>query len=474
MTQMTTRKIFHTLLLAAALCCTACDDKLDIVPLGETTLDTVDDLETLLNQVPQLYMEDNEFEILCNNMYCKWEGLPEYLSNPNSIIYALVTYDETVDRANLVTSSSMYENLYQSINYMNVVISKAPDAEGDDAKRRQIIAEAHVLRAWYHFLLVNMYAKQYDESTAGQLGGIPYVDNTDVSEQKTKRAVAEVYECILADCSEEVLADLVQSHVDDPCRFGLDFGYGVRAKVLFQMKRYDEALQYATRALQVNNTIEDRSTVMTTSTWTLNETAQNNYYIIWSDNSNLGDFYGITVTPEVAALISPDDYVNKYYYVSGTPAWQIPYPTLPDGCLQCQVSDIKYNLFGIRSETMYYLAAECQIRSGNIAVGLQQVDRVQAQRIENYRALAPQASTLTEREAMKLLQDAKRVEFLGCFDNFCDRKRWNSEADYAEIITRDLGPDYGGTYSLRPDSPLWVFPFPQNAVLHNSSLTQNY
>lgn len=474
MTQMTTRKIFHTLLLAAALCCTACDDKLDIVPLGETTLDTVDDLETLLNQVPQLYMEDNEFEILCNNMYCKWEGLPEYLSNPNSIIYALVTYDETVDRANLVTSSSMYENLYQSINYMNVVISKAPDAEGDDAKRRQIIAEAHVLRAWYHFLLVNMYAKQYDESTAGQLGGIPYVDNTDVSEQKTKRAVAEVYECILADCSEEVLANLVQSHVDDPCRFGLDFGYGVRAKVLFQMKRYDEALQYATRALQVNNTIEDRSTVMTTSTWTLNETAQNNYYIIWSDNSNLGDFYGITVTPEVAALISPDDYVNKYYYVSGTPAWQTPYPTLPDGCLQCQVSDIKYNLFGIRSETMYYLAAECQIRSGNIAVGLQQVDRVQAQRIENYRALAPQASTLTEREAMKLLQDAKRVEFLGCFDNFCDRKRWNSEADYAEIITRDLGPDYGGTYSLRPDSPLWVFPFPQNAVLHNSSLTQNY
>ena len=263
---MKAKNIFHSLLLAAAMCCTACDDKLDIVPLGKTTLDTVDDLETLLNQTPLLYMEDNEFEILCNNQYCKWEGLPEYLSNPNSIIYALVTYDETVDRANLVTSSSMYESLYSSINYMNVVISKAPDAGGDDAKRRQIIAEARVLRAWYHFLLVNMYAKQYDESTAGELGGVPYVDNTDVSEQKTKRTVAEVYERILGDCSDEVLADLVQSHVSDPCRFGLDFGYGVRARVLFQMKRYDEALQYATRALQVNNTIEDRSTAATTGT----------------------------------------------------------------------------------------------------------------------------------------------------------------------------------------------------------------
>ena len=73
---------------------------------------------------------------------------------------------------------------------------------------------------------------------------------------------------------------------------------------------------------------------------------------------------------------------------------------------------------------------------------------------------------------MKLLQDAKRVEFLNSFENFCDRKRWNSEADYAETLTRDCG-EYG-TFSISPDSPLWVFPFPQNAVLHNESLTQNY
>lgn len=53
---MTTKKIFTIVLTAVMLCCTtACEDKLDIVPLGETTLDSVDDLETLLNQVPMLY-----------------------------------------------------------------------------------------------------------------------------------------------------------------------------------------------------------------------------------------------------------------------------------------------------------------------------------------------------------------------------------------------------------------------------------
>ncbi len=464
-----------TLATAALLTFASCDSKLDIVPLGMTTLETVDDLETLLNQEPMLYLDEDmmPYEILCNNMYLKYDGLPDYFSNHYSLVYAWMAYDETVDRADLTAEDGVYESLYEQINYMNVIISKAPGADGDDAKRRQIIAEAKVRRAWYHFLLVNMYAKPYDDATAAETGGIAYVDNTDVSEQKTKLTLDKVYEKLLEDCSEEVLRDLVQGHVDDCSRFGLDFGYGVRAKVLFQMKHYDEALQYANLALGVNSRIEDRSTVKTSGVWTLTETAANNYYVITGGQARgNGDYYGITITPEVAALISSDDYVMKYHNVSDTPAWKAPYQELPEGALQCQVGDTKWNMFGIRTETMCYLAGECLIRSGKIAEGLGQIDRVRAYRIENYTPLASQASGLTEKQAMKLLQDAKRVEFLNSFENFCDRKRWNSEADYAETLTRDCG-EYG-TFSIAPDSPLWVFPFPQNAVLHNKSLTQNY
>lgn len=261
--------------------------------------------------------------------------------------------------------------------------------------------------------------------------------------------------------------------MDDASRFGLDFGYGVRAKVLFQMKRYDEALKYANMALGVNSRIEDRSYIKDTHIWELTETASNNYYVIVGGQArSQGDYFGITITPDVAKLIDPNDYVAKYYFDSGVGAWEDPYPELPEGALQCEVSDTKWNMFGIRSETMYYLAAECLIRSSHIAEGLGQIDRVRTLRIEDYTPLANQASGLSEKEAMKLLQDAKRVEFLNSFENFCDRKRWNSEPEYAETLTRDCGTY--GTYSIRPDSPLWVFPFPQNAVLHNASLTQNY
>lgn len=460
-------------LLAATLLsvATACDDQLDIKPLGKTTLDRVEDLESLLNQVPRIALGNDSYfdlEILCGNLYHNWNSLDECISNPNSLTYALYMCDERVNRADLTSSDYRYETLYKNINYTNVVISKMPDATGDASLKERLVAEARVLRAWYHFLLVGMHARQYDAATAGQLGGVPYVDNTNVGEQKTKRSIQEVYDRILDDCSDEVLARLRPTHVDDACRFGLDFGYGVRARVLFQMKRYDEALTYANKALQINSTIEDRSTIATTFNWIRDYTEPNNYHLIFADNSNLGDYYGICISPQVAALISPDDYINAYVWGS----WMTPYPSLPDGCLQCGVSDIHFNVWGLRSESMYYLAAECLIRKGQIKEGLAQIDRVRNLRIENNESYAAQTSSLDERQAMKLLQDAKRLEFLKTFENFFDRKRWNSEPDYAEVVTHDLGEH--GTATLAPDSPLWVFPFPQNAVLHNNSLTQNY
>ena len=80
-----------------------------------------------------------------------------------------------------------------------------------------------------------------------------------------------------------------------------------------------------------------------------------------------------------------------------------------------------------------------------------------------------------EEEAMKLLQDAKWIECIGTYENFFDCKRWNTEEKYKRTITKTI-PINGEerTFSIAPNSPLWVLPFPANAVQYNSSLTQNY
>ena len=80
--------------------------------------------------------------------------------------------------------------------------------------------------------------------------------------------------------------------------------------------------------------------------------------------------------------------------------------------------------------------------------------------------------SLNEVQAMNLIQKAKWIECVGSYENFFDCKRWNTEANYKKTITRDLG-EYG-SYSISPESPLWILPFPANAVRFNSTLTQNY
>ena len=103
------------------------------------------------------------------------------------------------------------------------------------------------------------------------------------------------------------------------------------------------------------------------------------------------------------------------------------------------------------------------------------VDKVRNMRVEdcqNFTDLYDEGG-MSEKEAMQLLQKAKWIECLGSYENFFDCKRWNSEEGYKQTITRNLGEDLG-SYSISPESSLWVLPFPSNAVRYNPTLTQNY
>lgn len=152
-----------------ALAFTACDDKLEITPKGQTTLETVDDLALLLNQEYDLMiMPFSDLGLICDESLGGSESVSEMLSQTKTLNYAYLTYDEKVDRATLSQQDARYEALYKYINYMNVILDKADDASGDNRTRATIKAQAQVLRAYFHYLLVNIYAAQYDPATASK------------------------------------------------------------------------------------------------------------------------------------------------------------------------------------------------------------------------------------------------------------------------------------------------------------------
>ena len=235
-----------------------------------------------------------------------------------------------------------------------------------------------------------------------------------------------------------------------------------------QMKRYDEALAMANKALEYQDAIEDRSYIVETGMWSLNYDSPNNILFMAGMISPVMEL----ISPETVAKFEEGDYVKDYDFmtwddVSGEATSGVP------GSSYCFAFGVWGNSFGLTVERIMYVAAECYIRSGEIETGLGLVNDIRELRI--HKDFYQPFSADTEEEAMALLQDAKWIECIGTYENFFDCKRWNSEEKYRRTITKTIPiNDEEMTFSIAPDSPLWVLPFPSNAVQYNSSLTQNY
>lgn len=445
---------------------TSCEDKLDIIPKGKVTLATVDELELLLNQEYLLgdFPSDN-IGILAGESVGTFDQVSAVLSQKNTVKYALMAFDESVDRATLTTVDERYNNIYKYINYMNTVITKMDKATGDESKKSALVAEARVMRAWLHFLAAVIHAPQYDASIAENAGGIAYVTNIDVTEQKGKLSLASTFQHILDDCSDQVIQLLPQDHGDQFMRGDRAWGNAVRAMVLFQMKRYTEALPYALEAIRLRPHIFDRSVIKQTGEWIQGAESTNNFLYIGGAARVSPTMTMLTI--EAGNLFEAGDYVINYESVG----WSLDYGKMYSGLEGVRMFmgwGTCCNVYGLTSEQLHLVAAECLIRTQKIKEGLDLVNTVRHFRVENCQPLEADS----EHEAMALLQRVKFVEQFDTPFNFFDRKRWNTEPDYRADVTHRLGSM--GTFTLKPESPLWIMPFPVNAVRYNPTLTQNY
>ena len=445
---------------------TSCEDKLDITPKGKVTLSSVDELELLLNQEYLLGdIPSDNLGILSGESVGTFDQVSAVLSQKNTVKYALMAFDESVDRATLTTVDERYNNIYKYINYMNTVITKMDKATGDELKKAPLVAEARVVRAWLHFLATVIHAPQYDASTAETDGGIAYVTSTDVSEQKVKLSLAATFQMILDDCNDEVISLLSQDRGDQFMRGDRAWGNAVRAMVLFQMKRYSEALPYAQEAIRLRPHIFDRSIIKETGEWLQGAESANNFLYIGGSGRICPTLTMLTL--EAGSMFEAGDYVINYESVG----WSLDYGKMYSGIEGVRMFmgwSSCCNVYGLTSEQLHYLAAECLIRANRIDEGLALVNAVRHFRVENCQPFEAQS----EQEAMVLLQRAKFVEQFGTPFNFFDRKRWNSEHSYRKDVTHRLGSL--GSYTLKPESSLWIMPFPVNAVRYNPTLTQNY
>ena len=158
---MISQKTIYALIAGAVMTLSACDT--DVVPEGQTILNKTSDLELLLNEKEVNNIPYESLGIIVNESYgSSFTPVSDQIKNKGTMEAAMLSYDETADRAKLASKDSRYTNLYKYIQYMNVLLEKLDGASGGEADKPAIAAEARINRAWFHFLALGCYAKQYD------------------------------------------------------------------------------------------------------------------------------------------------------------------------------------------------------------------------------------------------------------------------------------------------------------------------
>ncbi len=104
------------------------------------------------------------------------------------------------------TPTYYWTSAYEAIAHANEVLSVIDELPGDEDRREAVKAEALLIRAYGHFMLVNLFAKHYNAVSADTDLGVPYVEEpeTEFIKQYERNTIAEVYDKVERDMLEGI------------------------------------------------------------------------------------------------------------------------------------------------------------------------------------------------------------------------------------------------------------------------------
>ena len=487
------KKIFT--ILSACLMLASCAEFTDLKPKGMNMLGSADELELLLNiQFQEHLNECFDMYQLPGDVYPAPSGIAANLissptPNRNAI---LVKWDASyVERlAELTENDYDYTMLFGFVGKVaNPILSSVSFATGDVAKINQIKAEALCLRAWAEFILVNKFAAAYNPATAETTPGIPYLmEDWDISIPPEKWTVKQVYDQIVADCDAAIDSDALPDKNINQMRWSKACPYAIKALALIAMQRFDEAEEAAKASISVNGVVSDYwSAALTGSRMPYMPPMVMQYYVNRIPFACEEDLfhtyvelnYTLLRTPELESKLEAGHsalvrmptgmmlFGNNPAMGMGMSMAGLPYADVGGMGTAMKAS---WNTYGLKTTHQYLILAECAIRKDKYDEAMGYLDAIRSKRIDPDIYQPLKGTVSNKQDAIAHLKQTALGENVYSMYNFIQRKRWNQLDDMKETLTRTL---VGQTFSLTPDSPLWIFPFPANAVDNNPNLKQN-
>ncbi|MCG8410038.1 MAG: RagB/SusD family nutrient uptake outer membrane protein [Bacteroidales bacterium] len=454
------KKIKYLFVVVVLIITAACDDYLDIVPKGKIIPTKTNDYRLLLNQLDSesgtigllpsystdVFLSDNmKFTPITISLYRSYEK--------NLFTFAEHTYNSAEEDPDW---SSFYAHVYKC----NVVIKEVMDSEGGSlSEKKELLSEAKVHRAFSYLILVNLYAKHYNPTTAASDLGVPIRAGIGFEEDLSRKSVKEVYDLIITDLKDAVDNLPAKQKNSFNYRPSKASAYGLLARTYLYMGEYQKAIDNANLSLQNASELIDYKTVTAFT------------YPIPSEDAE-------------AILIKSPSTATSLFYCSKTLEnaynktkdlrFQVKY--IPDSMTN---PDFNYGFFsskwynktpvkGYTTPETYLILAEAYARLNQVKNSIDKLNHLRKYRFaegSNYTL-----STSDPQIALDFVKKERRCELAFQGLRLFDIKRYNL-IDNANIsITHDL---QGKTYTLQANSPRLVLPIARKYIEMNPEIKQN-
>ncbi|MCH5307183.1 MAG: RagB/SusD family nutrient uptake outer membrane protein [Prevotella sp.] len=264
-------KDIKTLLLAGFVCCginaalTSCESELDEVPDNRTEIDTPEKVQLLLvsgypQAVPAVMCELFGDNYVDNNVVKPGQHRAAYKDfHDEAYAWQNVNNYSTGDDD---TPYQVWEAYYQGIAVANHAIDamrKISPNPAADPELAHSWGEAHVLRAYLHFTLVNVFAEAYkDDAQSAADRGIPYVTepeqkvNVNYGDGQFLHSVKETYDLIEKDMLTGINLIDDSKYKVPAYHFNKNAANAFAARFYLYKRNYAKVIEYADAALGNN------------------------------------------------------------------------------------------------------------------------------------------------------------------------------------------------------------------------------
>lgn len=345
------------------------------------------------------------------------------------------------------TSYFSWRSYYHAIYIANYIIEHQEEITDASAKTiNQLVGEAYMMRAYCHFLLVNLYAEPYTHCTPATTRGVPMMLEADVNAIPGSSSVETIYQQVLSDIAEaEQRLNVTKWNEGENYRFNTISAQALRARTYLYMGRWQEALTAAKAVIAAHGDLED----LNVSSALLPDSYQSaeNIVALEQFSSNLSTVINQPSNDFISLYRTGDQRKSKYFKRATSTTWTL---LKSDG----------YCSF--RSAEAYLTAAEAAAQLNDLTGAIDLLKPLLQKRL-NATAYQETLDLMTPMNQSQLLQEiyderARELAFEG--HRWYDLRRTTQPA-----LTRTYG---GQTYTLTPEK--YTMRFPTEAVESNPEI----